>query len=270
MRHGIDEFMKITLKKPPHRSTVFQCLGRVALTCFVLPQASAACMDNPDPQPATTRISSLTVAPKAIQDLARSIQGKNRAQVRSIFIQRYGPSQHQGSGADIESWDVAEGQLVLHPLLGPAFNPKGRKSIWLLRTANRALPNILGSFEMTALADRKEMHNWLGDVSLHRNRTYTFQVNDAVADGQWSIQTDNFFKLHPSGVFDIEFAAGCTGETLLESLPDNTVLCRLTFTPKGGGKTETYSIAIDDRRLAFRSDRIPIFEMGKFWNNFWK
>jgi len=227
-------------------------------------------MDNPDSQSAMTRISHLNEAPKTIQDLAKAIQGKNFAQILDIIIHRYGPGRDEGSGLDIEFWDLAEGRLVLHQQMGPSFKPKGGKSMWLLTTTNKALANILSRFEMTALPDQKGMQNWLGNLSLHANRRYRFKESHAVSDGQWTIQTNNFFKLHPSGSFKIEFAAGCTGETLLESLPDHTALCRLIFAPKGREQKATYSIVTDDRRLVFRGDRTPTFEMGKSWNEFWQ
>jgi len=74
--------MKIFLKESPNLSTlVLRFLGPVVLTCFALPAEFAACMDNPDPQSAMTRISHLNEAPKTIQDLAKAIQGKNFAQI---------------------------------------------------------------------------------------------------------------------------------------------------------------------------------------------
>jgi hypothetical protein len=261
--------MRIILKAPASASTLLRFLGPVAVTCFALTAAFAACMDNPDPESPMTRISHLNEAPKTIRDLAKAIQGKNRTQIRDIIILRYGPSRHIGSGLDIEIWDVSGGDLMLHPLYGPSFAPKERKPIWLLTTTNKALPNILGSFEMTALPDHRGMQNWLGLVLLHSERTYRFRDSHAFP-GQWTTQTDNFFKLHPSGAFEIEFAPGCTGETLLESLPENTVLCRLIFTSKGGGQTAMYSIVTDDRKLVFRSDHAPTFAMEKSWHDFWQ
>ncbi len=118
--------MKIILMEPSNTSTVLRFLGRVLLTCFVLPEAFAACMDDPDAQSATIRMSHLNEAPKAIQNLARSIQGKNHAQIRSIFIQRFGPSQHKGSGLDIEFWDVEEGSLVVAVGMNIAAHPPRR------------------------------------------------------------------------------------------------------------------------------------------------
>src|SRR5712692_9280930 len=126
--------MKVILKEPPNTPTlILRLLAPVVLTCIALPAAVADCMGNPDPQSAMTRISHLSEAAKAIQDLAKAIQSKNAAQIRDIFIHRYGPSRDAGfSGPDVELWDVAEGSLWLHPQMGPSFAPKESKTIWLL------------------------------------------------------------------------------------------------------------------------------------------
>src|SRR3989442_9466528 len=127
--------MKIILTGHPSTSTlILWFLAPVVLTCFALPAAFAACMDNPETRSAIARISHLTEAPETIQDLARAIQGNNAAQIRESFIHRYGPIRHVGSGLDIEQWDVQEGGLVLHPWVGPTFTPTGRNTICLLAT----------------------------------------------------------------------------------------------------------------------------------------
>jgi hypothetical protein len=235
---------------------ILRILSLIIVICPVMPTGSAACGEN-------VRISRLNEAPTTIQELAKAIDGKKPAQIREIILRRYGPSQHVGSGLDIEGWDVAEGRLVFHPASGPFFNPKGSQTIWLLKTTNKALPNVLGRFEMISLPGPEGMQNWLGQVSLSRNRTYAF------ADG-FPLQPDNFFKLHPSGRFKIQFAGGCTDDTLLESLSDNVVLGRLIFAAENRSETVTFSIVTGRRELILRGDRTPGFEMHKSWNEFWR
>jgi hypothetical protein len=177
----VGAFVTVILKEPPNTSTLIpRPLGSVILTCFTLAAGFAGCIDNPDPQSVITRTSYLNEAPKAIQDLAKAIDGKNRGQIQGIILDKYGPSRHTGSGVDIEVWDVAGGNLMLHPLVGPSFTPTGGKRIWLLTTTNRALPNILGSFEMSSLPDPKGMQNWLGEVRLRSDRTYRFKDSQGV------------------------------------------------------------------------------------------
>ena len=212
----------------------------------------------------------LNAAPKTIEDLASAIQGKSRAQIREIMADRFGPSRHEGSGIDIEVWDVAGGRLVFHPIAGPSFE-QGRGRIWLLKTTNEALSNIFGRFEVLSPTDRRGMRDSLGDVSLNPNHRYAFQ-DSGESPGKWAGQAGNFFMLHPSGGFAIEFADGCTGETLLESLRDKTILGRLIFTPGDGAQTATYSISIEmeHREIVIRAGRAPSVRIRKSWRELWR
>jgi hypothetical protein len=260
--------MIISLKAPLGIVGV-RLVGIAVLTCLALPSGIAACKNVISPHSAmAVRLSEV---PKTIRDLAKAIQGNTPAQMRETMIRQYGASRHVGSGLDIEAWDVAGGLLVFHPLTGPFFDSNSKQQIWLLATNNRALPNLLGAFEMTTTPDRDGMHYWLGDLSLRPDRTYVFGSSNDFPE-QWAVRSDNFFKQHPSGTFEIQYEAGCTDETLLEGLPNNAVLCQLVLLPMGGGRTADYSVLVstDERRLIVRSAAGMDFEMKKWWSEFWK
>ncbi len=92
-------------------------------------------------------------APKAIQDLAASIQGKSPVEVRAAIVKHLGTAKRDvGSGLRIEQWDTSDGVLTFHPLLGATFvDPKAKKFFRLIRTTNPLRACLLQSYEMTTL-----------------------------------------------------------------------------------------------------------------------
>jgi hypothetical protein len=210
--------------------------------------------------------------PQVIQDLAAEIQGKTRDQVRRIVGERFGPAARDlGSGVSIEQWDIESGVLTFHMLRGPTFRPANGREIWLMQTHNRALPNILGDFSMSTPPNENGTQFWLGTVELRDDLTYLFEdggTNQKVRDDQ----KQNFFLRHPKGKFEIRYATGYDGETLLETVPDGAVLGHLVFTPDEEGGTESYDVLSwsTGRVLTFQGDRPISFRLSKSWQEFWK
>ena len=81
-------------------------------------------------------------------------------------------------------------------------------------------------------------------------------------------QTNNFFLKHPDGRFTIQFAPGCSPDTVLERLPDATVLCSVILFPADGSPEASFDIAAypSERRLRFsnKEPRLEFF-MDKGW-----
>jgi len=205
-------------------------------------------------------------SPAAIQKLAKAIQGKKGDEVASAITNQFGPAARDvGSGVTIQQWDVESGVLTYSRGL-VNFRDKGGKLVWLTTTVNKALPSLTAdSFEMYTLPS-PQMKYWLGNVSLRPDSTYRFTDSGSGLEHR-ADQTQNFFMRHPDGRFAIHFAPGCTADTVLEHLPDGTVLCRLTFLPADGGAEASYDVIAyaSEKRLAFDSKRPRVFSMEKQW-----
>jgi hypothetical protein len=110
-----------------------------------------------------------------------------------------------------------------------------------------------------------QMKYWLGDLSLKTDSTYEFVDSGQSLDHRTG-QTQNFFINHHNGRFEIHYAPGCTGDTVLERLTDGTVLCSLTFLSANGGPPVSYDIIVysSQKRLAFSTNRgTLVFSMDK-------
>jgi len=213
----------------------------------------------------------LIASPPTIQSLENEIRYKSGNEVEAAIVRRFGPAARDlGSGVSIKQWDVGTGVLTYSGGLA-SFSIAGGKtpSIWLTQTNNKALRTlIMDGFEMTSLASPKIKY-WLGDLDLKTGLAYKF-----VDSQEWESlhhrekQQNNFFLRHPAGRFAIQFAPGCSPDTVLERLPDTTVLCRLTFIPADGSPEATYDIIVypNSRRLTFSRKKPPLeFLMGKSW-----
>jgi hypothetical protein len=218
---------------------------------------------------------SISDAPKTIQELATSFEGRSSNDVRAAIIKRLGVAQrHVGSGYSIEEWDVAEGVITFHPAAGPTFfDPRTNTHLWLLRTTNLAASNILQSYQMLTLADPANHGSqfWLGDLEFGSNSTYRFidsgqNLNDRAA------QTQNFFLLHPAGTVEVQYVGSISPDTLLESTEEGTTVAHLVFTSADHKHAATYSITSSerDRRLVFKADKPLSFYMDTSWKNFWR
>jgi hypothetical protein len=162
---------------------------------------ASGCVDSKnslsDPQNSKPDISE---APKAIQELSAAIQGKNPIDVRAAIIDQIGaPQRDIGSGLIIEQWDISNGVLTFHPVTGPTFfDPKTKKSFWLLRTTNPVRVNLLQSYEMSTQPDLSNHGTcyWLGNVKVRSDMTYQFEDSGQHRD-QRGAQTENFFHASP-------------------------------------------------------------------------
>jgi len=197
--------------------------------------------------------------------LAKEIQGKKEDEVSAAIVKRFGPAaRNVGSGIISPQWDVESG--VLDYRLGlVSFRAKGGKVVWLTATINKALPALTAdTFEMTTMPE-PQMKYWLGNLRLKPDSKYEFVDSGQSLDHRTG-QKQNFFMTHPYGRFEIHFAPGCTGDTVLEDLTDGTFLCSLTFLSTSGGPQVIYDIIVypNERRLAFSTKRRPfVFFMDK-------
>jgi hypothetical protein len=195
----------------------------------------------------------------------RKFKARKKTKSQAAIVKRFGPAARNiGSGIISPQWDVESG--VLDYRLGlVSFRAKGGNVVWLTATINKAqLALTTDAFEMTTMPE-PQMKYWLGNLRLKPDSTYEFVDSGQSLDHRTG-QKQNFFMTHPYGRFEIHFAPGCTGDTVLEDLTDGTFLCSLTFLSTSGGPQVTYDIIVNpnERRLAFSTKRRPfVFLMDK-------
>jgi hypothetical protein len=234
------------------------CCGAPVTSCF------ANC-DGTNEQSVSFAFEKL---PSSIQALAQEIRDKSGDEVEAAIVKHFGPGQDVGSGLRILRWDAGTGVLTLNGGLAN-FQVKGGRVIWLTVTSNKALPTISGDgFEMTT-PPSPQMKYWLGDLELKRGSKYRFiDSRERESLHHREKQTDNFFLKHPDGQFTIQFAPGCSPDTVLERLPEATALCSLTFFPADGSPEATFDIVAypSERRIRFSRKKPSLeFFMGKGW-----
>jgi hypothetical protein len=228
---------------------------------IAIPSAFANC-GNPIEQTAAVAFKTL---PASVQRLAEEIKGKTDDEIETAIIKRFGPGRDVGSGVRIELWDIDSGVLS-HSRGLVRFQAKGR-TVWLTQTVNKARPTLTAeTFEMYTLPE-PQMKYWIGNLSLNPAFGFKFIDSDESLDHRAN-QTHNFFMKHPVGRYTIQFAAGCSADTVLERLPDATFLCTLTFFPADGTPQTSHDIIAypSERRLAFSTKKRPlVFLMDKGW-----
>jgi hypothetical protein len=241
-----------------------RCCVFIACCGVAVPSCFASC-DGTNEQSVSFALMS---SPSSIQALAKEIRDKSGDEVEAAIVKHFGPGKDVGSGLRILQWDVGTGVLTLSGGLA-SFQMKGGRVLWLTVTSNKALPTVTGDgFEMTT-PPSPQMKYWLGDLELKRDSNYKF-----IDSREWESlhhrekQTNNFFLKHPDGRFTIQFAPGCSADTVLERLPDATVLCSLTFFPADGSPEAAFDIVVysSDRSLRFSRKKPPLeFLMDKSW-----
>jgi hypothetical protein len=204
-------------------------------------------------------------SPTSIQRLAKELKGKKGDEVATAIIKQFGPAARDvSSGVSIQQWDVESGVLT-YSLGLASFRTNDGKVVWLTATVNKALLALTAdAFEMYTLPE-PQMKYWLGNLHLKPDSTYEFVDSGQSLDHRTG-QTGNFFIKHPDGRFEIHFAPGCTGDTVLEHLTDGTFLCSLTFLSANGGPQVSYDIIVysSEKRLALSTKRRPlVFLMEK-------
>jgi len=204
--------------------------------------------------------------PMSVQKLAEEIRDKRDDEVSTAITHRFGaPARDVGSGVSIQQWDVESGVLT-YSLGLVSFRVKSRK-VWLTQTLTRALPTLAAdTFEMYTRPE-PQLKYWIGNLSLKENWAYKFVDCGESLDHRTN-QSENFFMKHPAGRFVVQFAAGCSADTVIEHLPDATLLCSLTFFPADGSPQASYDIIAypSERRLAFSTKKRQVrFLMEKGW-----
>jgi hypothetical protein len=202
-------------------------------------------------------------------DVGEGNPGQKQDEIEKAIVERFGlAARHLGSGVDIQEWDVESGTRMYGFGGLVSFQPKAGRWIWVTETVSKALPTIAATdygFQMTTRPERRTKY-WLGNVTLRPDTTYEFlDSNDNLYHR--ANQAQNFFIKHPRGRFEIQFAPGCTADTVLDRLPDKTLLCRLIFSPIDGGTGATYDIIAyqNERQLDFEGKRPQVFLLEKSW-----
>jgi hypothetical protein len=195
-------------------SLLARCCMLLAFCGTVIPLCFADCVG-------TNKQSSLALknAPASIQTLAQEIRDKSGDEVEATIVKYLGPGRDVGSGLRILHWDVGKGAVVLNRGLAN-FQTDGGEVLWLTATSSKALQTISGEgFEMTT-PPSPQMKYWLGDLELKTGSIFKF-----IDSREWESlhhrekQTNNFFLKHPDGRFAIQFAPGCSSDTVLSVWP---------------------------------------------------
>lgn len=215
--------------------------------------------------------------PPQIQEARERLRGKPRNQIRQIMIEHFGPAQRvdyvRGTSLPIDQWDIAGGELAFNPMVGPTFTPKGQERIWLHTTHNPVRKNLLGSYEMASLAadDPDAQMCWLGNLQIEQDLSYSYK-DSGQFPAKSALQTNNFFYVHPAGTVEIQYAAGVTGEALLEALPTESVVAWLHFLSGDGRARQTFTITTKapHRSLVFGASAPLSFDMDKSWESDWE
>jgi hypothetical protein len=245
-------------------SLLARCCMLLAFCGTVTPLCFADCVDTNEQSVSLA----LKNAPASIQALAKDIRDKSGDEVEATIVKHLGPGRDVGSGLRILKWDVGNGVVVLNGGLAN-FQTNDGMGLWLTATSSKALQTISGDgFEMTT-PPSPQMKYWLGDLELKTGSIYKF-----IDSHEWESlhhrekQANNFFLMHPDGRFAIQFAPGCSPDTVLERLADATILCSLTFFPVDGSPEATYDIVAypGERRLRVSRKKPPLeFLMDKGW-----
>jgi hypothetical protein len=203
-----------------------------------------------------------------IDALTEQMQGKQRDEAFALIVDYFGqPTRNIGSGLSIPQWDICGGVLTFHPLSGPRFTIDDTTK-WLIRTANSVVACVFGHYDMSTLADNWRTTYSLGSISLSAEGHYTYTASFPQSPPRTG-QGQNFFIRHPQGSAAVVYAPDITSQTLLENLPDWTVIANVTFVASNGD-TQTYFVIVDSdkRRLLLESAEPILFRLSKGWVNF--
>jgi hypothetical protein len=245
-------------------------LSLLACCCALLAcgATSPSCFANCDGTNDRSVSLALRNSPASIQTLAEEIRDKSGDDAEAAIVKHFGPGRDVGSGLRILQWNVGTGVLTFSRGLA-SFHMNSGTVLWLTATHNKALDTLTGGgFEMTT-PPSPQMKYWLGDLELKRGSEYKFiDSRERESSHHREKQATNFFVKHSDGRFSIQFAPGCSPDTVLEHLSDATVLCSITFFPKDGSREATYDIVAypSERRLTFSRKKPPLqFLMDKGW-----
>ena len=251
------------------KTSHLRCFVRYAslAVCCAIP--TPACFANCDGTSQQSMNSALRDSPSSIQDLAKEIRDKLGSEVEAAIVNHFGAAARDiGSGVSIKQWDVGTGVLT-YSGGRVRFSVSGGKSVWLTVTNSKALPILTADgFEMTT-PPSPQLKYWLGDLDLKTGSIYKFVDSEEYESlHHREKQTNNFFLKYPTGRFAIQFASGCSPDTVLERLPEAAVLCSMTFVAADGSSQASFEIVAypSGRRLVFSMKARPaIFLMEKGW-----
>jgi len=220
--------------------------------------------------------------PAQIAELKARIQGKESAEMLAIIQAQFGsPARSIGSGLYIPQWDVTGGVLTFHPWRGPSFS-YGTSKVMLIDTQNKVGHNIPGNYQMSTLLDKNRTRFMIstsfmiGEVILQVGGRYRFKrVEASLAD--YTKDVSNFFTAHPNGTYTVLYAKTVQESSVMENLPDNTVIATLEFAAdpadKLAGDSHTLDLRIDvpGRTLYFAPHIEPplTYQLEKSWEEFW-
>ena len=214
--------------------------------------------------------------PAPITELKANIQGKNPDEVLAIIQARFGgETRNIGSGLSIPQWDVAGGVLTFHPFRGPSFS-HGTITVMLIDTQNKVGRNIPGNYQMSTLLDNYRTRFSIGELVLQTDGSYRFKrVGPWLA--YYTKDASNFFTAHPSGTYTVFYPKPVQESSVMESLPDKSVIATLKFVAdpadKPAGETQAIDLLIDvpERTLYFAPHIEPplTYQVEKSWEEFW-
>lgn len=194
----------------------------------------------------------LRAAPPSVRSLAASLPGKPWWLMRAGFMLRFGtPDRDVGSGVYIEEWDLPEGTLRLHSGFGPTFTAKSTgQTMSLLHTANPVGVCLQASFSLR-FGPRE---HYGGTIELRPDSTY---IHDGKFFALSGVPRPGFSLLdHPVGKFRLHLGGRVTAETLLETLPDGTVIAHIEFQPEDGSPETAGRIVADHLLRGLRLESV--------------
>jgi hypothetical protein len=204
--------------------------------------------------------------------LREQLQGKSSAEVLNFVIKLFGPPDRNiGFGLSIPQWDVNDGWLTCHPHLGPSYTEDGVRT-WLLRTANPVGDSVFGQYGMATLPDPNNHGNCCSIGSVHLSSDNRYWFTDHFQHSPRGLgQEENIFLHNPTGAASVEFAPGVIAQTLLESLPEGSLVATVVVWADEQPSSRMYSIISDlsTRQLHFESDPPIPFQLRKGWGRYW-
>jgi hypothetical protein len=210
--------------------------------------------------------------PDAVQHISLAAQqkGTGLGEVHDGIRATYGEPPRRDGG--VEQWDINGGILTYSPVAGLFFVSGQGEMIRVVRHQNPLEQSLPGRYEMAAPPDARRglAAYYLGNLEVKTDGTYLYthaQFRDPRPD-----QANNFFMLHPSGEYRLAYQNGYGPQTLLESIPGNPRVAKLTFRAVDGAE-RTFFVArrpdADWKWLVFESDEGIEFDMHINWGGEW-
>lgn len=210
--------------------------------------------------------------PNKVTDLQRLLTHKNREEAYKLTIDFLGkPVQKVGSGFRIEQWDLDGGILTFHQTLGPTFRDTSGSITWLVTTRNELKANLHNRFEIYSLHEQDPHKNgniyWLGNIELFPDGKFAYRDSGRLREYKNTFPK-HFFEDHLTENFNIDYSEGISSTDVLEEIPDDKEVCKITFRSGEGSKTFNIVTSRSARMLRFDSKN-QVFRMQRGWNTYW-